>query len=403
MEIKNLAKTANRIIQAIKNRERIVLYGDSDPDGVSSVLIMEQTIKDLGGKKPIIYFPDRETEGYGLNEKALKLLRKYVPALLITLDCGITNAKEAEIAKRMGFDVIIVDHHEIPPCLPKAIIVNPKQKGDRYPFKYFATAGIAYKLSQATFRLKRKSFDQEHFLELVALATIADQMPLVGENKEVVEKGLLALRYTKSNGLKALMRLTGFSYDESSSVLARAGQFRQKLLPPLNIWRADRHINPLYAFLKETSFQKAQKKARCLLAEAEKKREMTRMIYNDAEQHVSSSHDSIIFAGSNSWPLIFMGPVASRLCAKYKKPVFLYKKAKEESAGGSRTPDGFDVVKAMAHCRKYLISYGGHPQAGGFRAKNKHLDKLKKCLDDYFTRRSPRGDSIIYKEAITEE
>lgn len=385
--MKNLTKAANRILKAVGRKERIVLYGDSDPDGVSSVLIMEEAIKILGGRNPIVYFPDREREGYGINEKALKVLKKYAPALFITFDCGITNVKETEIAKKMGFEVIIVDHHEIPPRLPKALIVNPKQKGDRYPFKFFCGAGLAYKIAQKMLQAAKKSYNPEHFLELVALATIADQMPLEKDNKKLVAEGLAAFPYTKREGLKALLNLTGFSPAEG------AGSFRQKMLPPLTIWKASRHINPLYSFLKERSSQRAKKRAKQLLEDAEEKKERMRRIFEEADSRASFSQEPIIFEGSAFWPLIFTGAVASRLCAKYKKPVFLYKKAKGESPGGCRTPQGLDVVKAMAHCRKYLVTYGGHPQAGGFRAKNENLDELKICLTDYFTRHSPSRHS----------
>jgi single-stranded-DNA-specific exonuclease len=377
-EIKNITQAARRLLSAVSNKERIVLYGDSDPDGVSSVLIMEEAIQLLGGEKPVTYFPDRETEGYGINKRALRILKKYAPALFITFDCGITNAKEVEIAKKMGFTVMIVDHHEMPQIIPQALIVNPKQKGDRYPFKFFAGAGLAYKLAQKMFSLARKSYAPERFLGLVALATIADQMPLEQDNEKLVREGLAALPYTKREVLRALMKLTGFSPSEG------AGQFRQKMLPPLTIWRAKRHKNPLYSFLKEQSPKKAQNIAKALLQDAEKKKEIMRKIFEEADGRVAFSKEPIIFEGDTSWPLIFTGAIASRLCNKYKKPVFLYRKSKRESVGAVRTPQGLNCVKAMERCRKLLLTYGGHPAAGGFRAKTKDLEKLRACLTMYF-------------------
>jgi len=376
-EIKNLTRAANRILKAIANKERIILYGDCDPDGASSVLIMEETIRLLGGKKPKVYFPDRETEGYGINKKALGVLKKYAPALLVVFDCGITNIKETEIAKKMGFEVIIVDHHEVRPRLPKALVVNPKQKGDKYPFKFLAGAGLAYKLAQKIFSLSQKPYRPEKFLELVALATIADQMPLEQDNEKLVHDGLLALRYTKREGLKALMKLTSFSE-------GTAGDFRQKILPPLNIWKAKKHINLLYYFLKEKSSRKALKMAKALLEDVEKKKEIMKKIFEEADSRIAFSQEPIIFEGDPSWPLIFTGAVASKLCNKYKKPVFLYKKARGESPGAVRTPQGLNCVKAMGACKKLLVTYGGHPPAGGFRVKTANLEKLKNCLVNYF-------------------
>ncbi len=380
MEIKNLTKAASRILNAVTNKERIVLYGDSDPDGVSSVLIAQEALEILGFRKSEVYFPDREREGYGINEKALAVLKKHAPALFITFDCGITSVKETDAAKKMGFEVVIIDHHKVLAKTPKAsIIVDPKQKGDKYPFKDFACAGIAYKLVQAILGMAQKKYDPARFLELTALATIADQMPLVDENKRLVEDGLKALRYTKREGLKALISLTGFSHDG-------AGEFRQKMLPPLNVWNAKAHINPIYAFLREESPARAQKMAEDLLRENSEKQEIMRGIFLEADERVSAANDLIIFEGDPSWPLIFTGAIASRLCQKYKKPTFIYKKGKEDSPGASRTPHGLDVVKAMDACKKYMITYGGHPPAGGFRAKNKDLDPLKVCLSDYFKR-----------------
>ena len=378
MEIKNLTKAANRILKAIANKERIVLYGDSDPDGVSSVLILEETILLLGAKKPRLYFPDREREGYGINERALKVLEQYAPALFVALDCGITSVKETEIAKKMGFEVMIIDHHKVLSSIPRAsIIVDPKQKGDRYPFKEFAAAGVTYRLVQQILSKAGAVYDPGRFLELVTFATIADQMPLEDENMRLVEEGLLAFRYTKREGLKVLTELVGFSH-------SGAGEFREKILPPLNVWKARKHVNPIYDFLTETSPQKAKATAKALLEESEERRQKMREIYEQACSRIAFSSEPIIFEGDAFWPLIFTGAIASRLCAKYKKPTFIYKKGGEDSPGASRTPSGVDVVKAMDACKKYMITYGGHPPAGGFRAKNKDLEKLKACLVDYF-------------------
>lgn len=147
MEIKNLKKVADRIKKAIKNKERIILYGDADLDGSSSVIILQESIKNLGGQVAAVYFPDREIEGYGISKDGLEYLKRFSPALLITLDCGISNIKEVSLAKKMGFSVIIIDHHEILDKIPKAeIVVDPKQKGDR-SFKGFANAGLTFRLS----------------------------------------------------------------------------------------------------------------------------------------------------------------------------------------------------------------------------------------------------------------
>lgn len=378
MEIKNLKKAAERILRAVAAKERIVLYGDSDPDGVSCVLILEETIKLLGGKKSKVYFPDRESEGYGINRGALRVLKQYAPALLITLDCGITNIEETEAAKKMGFEVMIIDHHKSLARVPRAsIIVDPKQKGDEFSFKELACAGITYKLAQNILGLAQKQWDPEHFLELVALATIADQMPVEKDNEKLIREGLEALKYTKRVAFKELIKLTGYTH-------GGYGEFREKLLPALNVWSARRHINPIYEFLTETSAAKAKSLGQDFLRKSRERKKELQNIYQEADARVAFSQEPIIFEGDSLWPLVFTGAMASRLCKKYKKPTFLYKEGNTESPGASRSPKGIDVVEMMDKCKKFMITYGGHPQAGGFRAKNKNLEELKGCLIDYF-------------------
>ena len=195
IEIKNLKKVAQRILKAIKNKEKIVLYGDADLDGVAAVIVLADTIKNLGGKITAIYFPDRELEGYGITEKGLNYLKKLSKkALLISLDCGIGNFKEVVMAKKLGLEVIIIDHHQILDELPEAsIIVDPKQKGDKYPFKELAAAGVVFKLSELLLKNIMTENLRKNFLELTALATIADMMPREEENKVFIEEGLKSL------------------------------------------------------------------------------------------------------------------------------------------------------------------------------------------------------------------
>jgi len=382
-QIKNLKKVANRILEAVKNKEKVILYGDADPDGVASVIILKETLDALGSPPIQIYFPDREKEGYGITEVALKILAKKAPALLITLDCGIGNVREVEIAKKIGFEVIIIDHHKMLPEVPKAsIICDPKQKGDKYPFKELATAGISYKLSKILFSSVGKSYRLEKFLELVAIATLADQMPLLQDNEKLVKEGILALNFTERKGLKSLMEETQFG---SSSIK----EVRRKILPPLNAALATGSLNEAYLLLIEKDPKKAKEGAKKLIEKAELRREEIKSIFWELEERIlkrGKAPQRIIFEGDESWPLIFLGSVASRICQKYKKPVFLFKKGKEESPGAVRTPKGLDGVKMMINCRQLLITYGGHPLAAGFRIKNENLQSFKECLFKYFKR-----------------
>jgi len=190
-KIKNLEKAADRIKKAVANNERIILYGDSDLDGISSVVILEEAIKSLGGNTDSVFFPDRENDGYGINMNALSILKNKAPALFITLDLGIGNIKEVEAANKMGFEVLIIDHHETLVGTPKAsIIVDPKQETDSYPFKGLANVGITFKLCEEMLGSGISKSLRNSFLELSALGTIADMVPQVDENQKIIEEGL---------------------------------------------------------------------------------------------------------------------------------------------------------------------------------------------------------------------
>jgi len=376
-EIKNLKRIANRILEAIKNQEKVILYSDADPDGVCAAIILKESLEQLGLNPAKIYFPDREKEGYGILKSALIELAKYSPAIFVTLDCGIGNAKEVALVNEMGFEVIIIDHHEpLPEFPPASIICDPKQKEDTYPFKELATTSIVYKLSRLLFSSLEREYRPERFLELTALATLADQMPLRGENRKLVKEGILALQFTERVGLQALMKLTNF--EDSNQIEAR-----QKIIAPLNASGTEDHSNEAYLLLVEDNFERAKKRAQKLLEKVKLRRTEIRRIYQEVEKRIDPSQ-SIIFEGDESWPLVFLGAVASRICYKYEKPVFLFKKNSKESPGAVRMPEGLNGVKAMIECRKVLKTYGGHPPAAGFRLKNENLEKFKECLIEYF-------------------
>jgi len=366
-EIKNLKKTAQRILRAVKNKEKIILYGDADFDGISSVIILKETIKNLGGNIIAVYFPDRETEGYGLNEDALNYLKSQAPALLIVLDCGIGNFEEAKLAKKLGFEVIIIDHHEPLNKLPQAsIIVNPKQKGDKYPFKDFATAGVIFKLTELSFKEKLSTSLRNNFLELTALATIADMMPQIADNAKFLRQGLSSLKTTFRPGLKI--------FPETP----------QKIISACHAGGNQDHLNECYLLLTANSTKEAQALAEKLLEKAQARRLKIQEITEEIEERLlKKSGNSIIFEGDKNWPVLMLGPAASKIYQIHKNPVFLYSQKKDYCQGAVRTPAGIDGVKAMIHCSKFLETYGGHPQAAGFKIKKENLEKFKECLIKY--------------------
>lgn len=377
-EIKNLKKAANRILKAIKSRERIIIYGDSDMDGVCSVIILKDSIKSLGAEKIDIYFPDREIEGYGINKTALKKLKNKVPSLFISLDCGIGNFKEVNLAKKMGFKVIIIDHHEILDKIPMAdIVVDPKQKGDCYPFKNFANVGLVYRLSKLLLKDKMTDSLKRDFLELAAMATIADMMPRTDDNEEIIIEGLNSLKESWRPGIQALLSL------EEVKRLTSTQQVN-KMNSLLNIRNTKDNLPFAYRLLTIPDFNEAGKMAEELLEKNEEKKRKINEVIEETERMILLRKENIIFEGSSVWELIILGVACSLLVKKYNKPVFLYKKGEEESQGSIRAPEGYNVVEAMKSCKKHLDTYGGHPKAAGFKAKNKNLEKFKKCLIDYY-------------------
>jgi len=378
MEIKNLKKVANRLLKAIKKKEKIILYGDADLDGVVAVITLKESIKNLGGEISAIYFPDREIEGYGLSENSLNYLalsKGEGRALLITLDCGIGNFKEVKLAKNMGFEVIIIDHHEILDDLPEAeIIVDPKQKEDKYPFKGLATAGICFRLSEILLKNKISESLRKNLLELVALATLADMMPKENENKIFIEKGLKTLESSWRPGIRAFFEMEDFNH------YLNLNQKVSKIISLLNVRDVTNNFPASFRLFTTSSLDEAKKIIEKLLEKNLQRKEKIEKTIKEIEEKISQKDEPIIFEGEDYFDFTLISSVASYLCQKYKKPTFIFKKLEKESQGTVRTPSGIDSVELMKKCKKYLLTYGGHPQASGFRIKNEDLEKFKSCL-----------------------
>lgn len=377
-KIKNLEEAALRIKLAVKNKEKIIIYGDSDCDGITSVVILQEAIKNLGGKVSAVFFPNREDDGYGINARALEMLKDKGPALFITLDLGISNGAAVEVLNSVGFSVIIVDHHQILDSIPRAqVVVDPQQKDDDSEFKYLANVGITFKLAE---ELLGKGFSvnlKNSFLELAALATISDMVPQIGDNKMFIEEGLRSLKNTFRPGLRAFLDILG----EGEIV---SGGF-YKIISALNAAESIDFKNQAYDLLIATSKNQAEELVQDLLAKVNYKQIKIKEITEEVERRITQKKDeAIIFEGDPAWRLVLAGPVASIIYSKYNKPTFIFKKGDTESAGSVRSPQGKNSVEAMKSCKDFLITYGGHPQASGFRIKNENLEKFKEGLIKYF-------------------
>ena len=377
-KIKNLEKASDRIKKAIANNERIILYGDSDLDGISSVVILEEAIKNLGGHVDCSFFPDRENDGYGINLNALKMLEGKAPALFITLDLGIGNVVEVDLANKMGFEVIIVDHHEPLSKVPNAsIVVDMKQLDDPYTFKGLANVGVTFNLCMELLGDNISANLKNSFLELAALGTIADMVPQIEQNQVIIEEGLRSLKNTFRPAIRAFLELIGNGEVFEGSL--------PKIISALNAAESLNFANESYMLLTSSDMKKCKDLAQMLLDKTAYKQIQIKNIVQEVERRMSQKPDeAVIFEGDPSWKLTLAGPVASIICNKYAKPAFIYKKMDKESCGSVRNPKDTNSVEAMKTCADFLITYGGHANASGFRVKNENLDLFCTRLNSYF-------------------
>ncbi len=370
--MKNLRGVSCRIKKAIREKEKIVLYADADMDGVASIIILEEVIKELGGKA-VLYISDRKKWNYGLSKKAVIHIKKESPALLITLDCGISNFDGAKEAKKNKFELIIIDHHKVFSKKPEAsLILNPLQEGDNYPFKKLANAGITYKLAEDILKEKFEK-KKRFFLELTTLATIADKVPKEEDNKEILDEGLKALRKPSIFSLNMLKKAIEENFVESCVSL-------------LNITKPKKDRNVAYFFLTTEDKKETEK----MILELKKEREKRKEKLKKEEQRIVKkikNEEPIIFQRGYFLPHL-SGAIASRVIKNCKKPVFLYVIEDSIAYGSVRGFPNQDVVEAMEYCKKHLLSFGGHAVAAGFSLKEENIEKFKSCLIDYFKKNS---------------
>ena len=381
MKIKNIEKLAERIKEAIKNGEQIIIYGDSDLDGISSMIILKETIDNIKSIPNLLAFSPDRNEGHGLNKQALDFIKtKASSGLIITLDCGITNFEEIKEAKNSGFSVLIVDHHKTLGKVPEdaEIVVDPKQEGDNFPFKEYANVGITFKLAEEILGDNFSPMLKKSFLELVALGTISDMMIEEDENTSFIEEGLKGIEISQRPAIRAI-----FSILDPMNFTSKRDMI-SKVNSALNSAVINDYIPKTYLFLMESDFDKAVLIAEELMEESNKKQREVSSLTEELIDKISKEDKNLIFEGSYFWKGEYLGAIASRLCNYFDKPVFLYKKGEETSRGTVRVPKGVDAVKAMEECKEHLMMFGGHPAAAGFTIDNKNLDLFESCLKKYF-------------------
>lgn len=375
-----MAATVDRICYALEKNEPIAIYGDYDVDGVTATALLVQALGALGGNVRG-YIPNRFDEGYGLNKDALDSLKADGVKLVITVDCGIRSPDEALHARSLGLDLVISDHHHpdgenLPPALT---VINPKQHGDPYPDKDLAGVGIAYKIVEALLQERGKKKDESSLfplsslLDLVALGTVADLAPLVGENRVLVRRGLRQIRETKRQGLFSLAGVADIKIDKVT-----AGNIGFMLGPRLNASGRLESALASFELLTTTDFMRAGQLAMQLDTQNRQRQALTRSMQEQAEA-IAMGEDPeafLLFAAHEDFNPGVVGLAASRLTELYYRPAIVAAKSAEETRGSCRSIPEFHITDALDLCKDLLVRHGGHAAAAGFTVRNENLPEL---------------------------
>ncbi len=403
-----IAHAAELIVKVLKAGVPILVHGDYDADGISATALLSSTLARLGGR--VLYFtPNRRKHGYGVSEGAIRSAKHKGIGLLVTVDCGITAFKELSQAKEAGIATVIVDHHEPPARLPPADgIVNPKLPGCDYPFRDLCAAALALKLAQAVLERLGKSARLEDLpVELAALATVTDVMPLVGENRALVREGLNALRQARHLGLRALMEVAGL---DAKNI--RSSHLGFILGPRLNAAGRMDDPKPALKLLLTNDPNEARQLAQKLDTHNRQRQREEEATLQMAVQMVDSELDltkeRVIVLASPEWHPGVIGIVASRLVELYHRPVFLVALQDGLGHGSARSIDKFSVVDALRDCQSLLLSGGGHKAAGGFKITCEHLPTFRERLNqlagvwltDEDLRRRERVDAMVTADEV---
>lgn len=378
LKIFNMDKAVERILKAVRDNERVVVFGDYDADGICASVVFHDFFKKIGFENFHVHIPDRYLDGYGLSAIAIEEFAKQKAKLIITLDCGITNFKETEKANSLGIDVIIIDHHLPPENLPPACaVVDLKQKDETYPFNSLAGAGIAFKTVCAiikTGRFKIVSGWEKWLLDVVAIATVADMVPIVKENRTLVHYGLKVLKKTQRPGLLSFYKRCSLSpsyitEDDLSFTIA----------PRLNVAGRMDHATVSFNLLITQSRQEADWIGGRLEELSAERRRVVDDIMRKIEAEFGSGEPEVVATGDESWSPGVLGLTANRVMEKYNCPVFLWGKGGGNIKGSCRSNGAVHLVDFMNELPKDLfLDIGGHAMSAGFTVELSKAENLKK-------------------------
>ncbi len=375
--LRGMKALVERVTLAKELGDRVLIFGDYDVDGISATAIMIKALE-IFGIKANYYLPNRFVDGYGLTNAVIdKLADKYNPNLIITVDCGISCAQEVEYAKTKGIDIIVTDHHDIPDEIPDTIVVNAKMEGQEYPDREICGTGVAYKVAEAL--LGR--VEAEQFLPIAAIATIADIVPLLGENRTIVTRGLKLMDKFLPLGLRML-----FKEYELSVIKPNSTEISFKIAPKLNAsGRMGDAADSLRLYF-ETDIVKIKKYIEKIKQHNTKRQEICNKIYADCEKALAKQDmrmQRVIVLASKSWDKGVLGIVCSRLVDKYHKPVFLLAQDGDMLSGSGRSIDDINIHELLSSTKDILDTFGGHSMAAGLTLKRAHYEQFVQRINAF--------------------
>lgn len=375
--LKDMDPAVDRLLWAVEHGERVAVYGDYDVDGVTATALMVDVLRALGGQVEA-YIPNRFDEGYGLNNDALDVLAAQGVQVALTVDCGIRSLREAEHAKTLGIDLIISDHHHPRDGLPEAYaVVCPKQEGDEYPDKNLAGVGLAYKIAQALFQ--RRPVDGNmaaDWLDLVALGTIADIVPLVGENRMLVKAGLAQMRLGRRQGLLSLVQAAGLHLASLN-----AGDISFGLAPRLNASGRLESALASYELLTTRDLMTAGFLSQKLDDQNRERQKLTQEMQAEAERQIQGApFESMLFAFDPQFNPGVVGLVAAKLTESYYRPAIVGTVGEDFTRASCRSIQEFHITRALDECADLMEHHGGHALAAGFTIRTDRLGELVERL-----------------------
>ncbi len=375
----DMEKAVERIIKAIETKEKVMIYGDYDVDGITSITVLKKFLADCGLETGY-YIPNRLNEGYGLNKEAIDKIKAENYTLIITVDCGISAIEEIEYANSLGMETIVTDHHEPMDTLPNAIaVVDLKRKDNEYPFKSLAGCGVVFKLTQAIgIKLNMPENEYLKYLDIVCLGTISDIVPLVDENRVIAKLGLKLVEVTKNPGLRALLNASGFKKVNSNTISFG-------IAPRINACGRMGHEKEALELFLTNNIVEANNITAKLNEYNRNRQEIEKEIFDEAIsmlQKEDENNNTIVLA-SDKWHHGVIGIVSSKITEMYFKPSILICLDGDEGKGSGRSIPGFDLHEALSMLSDNLEKYGGHEMAVGLGIKKNKIKEFKEKFEEY--------------------